>query len=439
MRNGKIFNFMQDKFKSTLLNIVLLLFLFSFEFSSYSQSDSRDSIECDILLSKANATFFSNSDSAYDLSSRAESIALKGNFKSLLAKSYIYMSKSLLLQSNLEEAEVVLNKGIGLYKDMNDEIGTASAYKLKSILVKRLGNFKESTELSELALRIFRKCKNEHGILSTLMNLSIDYIEANQLQKAEEVLNETATLTENFSSSNLYFYYQNWGKLKLAQKKEKEAITWFTKALNFATENEMVDSKATALMNLGLAYRENKQIPEAVGSLLESKLYSDQNHLVLEESEACNALVKMYEDQKDYQNAFNMLKQYNHLKEKILTTEKIKNINMLEKKLALSEKEKEIEEQKIKNQEAKKRNKQLIYLASVIGLIAIFALFMFLRARMLHKRITQQNRKLEIKNKIIFEKQKEIIDSLHYAQRIQNSLLPSDKFLKKCMTKLRRI
>ena len=47
-----------------------------------------------------------------------------------------------------------------------------------------------------------------------------------------------------------------------------------------------------------------------------------------------------------------------------------------------------------------------------------------------------QQMRIEAQKKLIEEKNKEVIDSIHYAKRIQTSLLPTDKYIEKTITRL---
>lgn len=51
------------------------------------------------------------------------------------------------------------------------------------------------------------------------------------------------------------------------------------------------------------------------------------------------------------------------------------------------------------------------------------------------KEVMAQKAEIENKNVLLEEKQKEIIDSIHYAKRIQNSLLTSEKYIRKHLKK----
>jgi tetratricopeptide (TPR) repeat protein len=250
------------------------------------------------------------------------------------------------------------------------------------------------------------------------------------------VLNEVENYIKQVSASNMYYYYQNKGKLKLALNKYPAAITDFSKALEVAEAQQMVDSKATILTHLAKAYRLNKQTVDAAHYINESKEIAEKNKLDNELSDAYEELILLQRDLGNYKEAFEYLLLQNSLKSKMVNIEKINHISMLEKKLALSEKQKEIEQEKLKAQHAKENSEQLMYLVGCITLVALLAIFMFIRTRKLHRKIIIQNKKLELKNHIIEEKQKEILDSIHYAKRIQNALITSERSIDNSLKKL---
>jgi hypothetical protein len=49
----------------------------------------------------------------------------------------------------------------------------------------------------------------------------------------------------------------------------------------------------------------------------------------------------------------------------------------------------------------------------------------------LEQKVKERTAEIEMAKKVIEIRQKEILDSIHYAQRIQKALLPSDRFLEK--------
>ncbi len=96
-------------------------------------------------------------------------------------------------------------------------------------------------------------------------------------------------------------------------------------------------------------------------------------------------------------------------------------------KYEFEKKEAVIKEQQEKERaiaEEKNRFQQIVILSVVIGLllVVVFAIFVF---RSLKTTRSQKH--------IIEEKQKEILDSIRYAKRIQTSLLPTEKYIAKQM------
>ncbi|MBI3509151.1 MAG: hypothetical protein HY064_00695 [Bacteroidetes bacterium] len=76
------------------------------------------------------------------------------------------------------------------------------------------------------------------------------------------------------------------------------------------------------------------------------------------------------------------------------------------------------------------KQKNLLYLifSIVFGLALIAILYSYYQVR-------KNKRKMEIQNKIISQKQKEILDSIHYASRIQRALITSEKYIEQQLRK----
>jgi hypothetical protein len=82
----------------------------------------------------------------------------------------------------------------------------------------------------------------------------------------------------------------------------------------------------------------------------------------------------------------------------------------------------------------KKKQNILLYSVSSFGLLLLgFALFVY------RSYLQKQKANIEItkQKELIEEKQKEILDSITYARRIQRSLLPSEKYVEKNLMRLR--
>ena len=104
-------------------------------------------------------------------------------------------------------------------------------------------------------------------------------------------------------------------------------------------------------------------------------------------------------------------------------------------------KESEIKNAELAKQSAeiKAKKNQQYALFGGLGLVMIFAGFMFNRFKVTQKQksvIEKQKVEVEEQKKLVEEKQKEIVDSIHYARRIQMAQIPSEKQVAKSLSKL---
>jgi hypothetical protein len=105
------------------------------------------------------------------------------------------------------------------------------------------------------------------------------------------------------------------------------------------------------------------------------------------------------------------------------------------------QKEKEVSQLKIdgKNAEIADRDKAIVWFVIVLFGFGVMTFFI-IRSNIIRKRINQQLQKqkeeIEHQKHVIEDKQKEIIDSIQYARRIQNSLLPNEKQMEKIIDRL---
>jgi len=59
----------------------------------------------------------------------------------------------------------------------------------------------------------------------------------------------------------------------------------------------------------------------------------------------------------------------------------------------------------------------------------VFMSMMINRLRKTKREVIAKNKEIELQKRLLEEKQKEIIDSITYAKRIQRSLLPTEKYI----------
>jgi hypothetical protein len=75
------------------------------------------------------------------------------------------------------------------------------------------------------------------------------------------------------------------------------------------------------------------------------------------------------------------------------------------------------------------------FLPFLAGAMFIIMLYNFKKTEKANIIITAQKEELDKKNQLIEEKNKDILDSIRYARRIQTSLLPTEKYIWRILNK----
>lgn len=147
----------------------------------------------------------------------------------------------------------------------------------------------------------------------------------------------------------------------------------------------------------------------------------------------------------DYKSAYEVIQNYIAVKDSIFKKDNIKHIQELEKKyesekdsLELANVELQLEQETIakekekleKDKEIQSKNKQFIFFM-VLGILLIGnGIYFFYKFRETKK----SKETIEEQKYILEEKNREITDSINYARRIQNAILPSPKSLQSILT-----
>ena len=128
--------------------------------------------------------------------------------------------------------------------------------------------------------------------------------------------------------------------------------------------------------------------------------------------------------QKDFISGLNYLELHEQYRDSIYNLETVKQINEMQEKYESEKKEKANQLLQIENK-SYRTTRNYLYLILVTVLAALLGAFVA------YSKIRKKNTLLDSQNRIIEENQKEILDSIQYARRIQFALLASDTLLQK--------
>jgi serine phosphatase RsbU (regulator of sigma subunit) len=175
---------------------------------------------------------------------------------------------------------------------------------------------------------------------------------------------------------------------------------------------------------------------EALERLKLAEQYAEETKFRDLLKEVYQTTAQNYELIGDYKKAYLYHQKFTNLKDEIYNDNENEIIAEMQTKYESDKKDSQIEllNTTKKLQDADLKRKSIIIWSFLVGLVLVIVLaFYIYRGYKIKQKanevITQQKKEVEQQKAIIEEKQKEIVDSITYAKRIQYALLASDSFL----------
>jgi len=423
---------------------ILLLLVFYSTINWCNNTNAIDSLKIELSNSKNDTTsvdiliklsqYLRNTGNTVDAEKYAQQaidLSKKNNYKRGLGSGYFIMGWVKHYLGDYDVAQNYYVQAMKLQESIGDDKGLASTLTTMGIIAIRIGNIDKSLEYYQQALTIKEELKDSIGIGALLNNIAVVYYQLEDFDKAIAYMENALKIYEAIGSKqaqstilyNLGGYYYDEGDrekgiryIQEAHKATLETGDPYTIAMSYITLSSVkLDERnykeALKLNNLALDYANKAAAKDQIMSVYET--YSD-----------------IYSAMGNYHKAFEYQAQYILIKDSIFDSEKSQQITELAEKYESEKKQKEIEllnkekeKQATITYEQNKRKNTIIF--SVIGglvLVVIFSIFLFKRFR-----VTNQQKI------VIEEKQKEITDSITYAKRIQEAILPPEPIIKKLL------
>lgn len=142
-----------------------------------------------------------------------------------------------------------------------------------------------------------------------------------------------------------------------------------------------------------------------------------------EYSGSAKMLNKVYQQSGDFEKAYYWLNKYIVAKDSILNEEQLQAITRQEMQFEFDKKE-------AVNKEKSKSQRFIITIVSIgLGMLLFLSIFLFNRIRI----TSRQKQQIERQKMEVEEKNREITDSMQYAKRLQDAILPPPKLWKKTL------
>jgi two-component system, NarL family, sensor kinase len=296
------------------------------------------------------------------------------------AKSYLNMATSYNSKGDFEKAVENALLSLEFFEKTGDTNGQGRVQNLLGIFNFNRNDFKIAlqyfTKYNELAV-----AANDSGeIVSSMNNMSSALHELGEFKQERSLLKSVIAIQEARGQTiRIGSAYENLGILFSDIDSLEQASFYFEKALDSYKLNNNSHDIARVLINTGLLKKKQKKYNAAADDYNQAlQLSRDGGFLKLEEDVLKN-LAFLYEEQKDYKNAFGYYTQFVAVKDSVLNKENQESINKLMIEFETEKKERQIAVQQLEIAEKtlQSRRKTLIIIG-LIGIIIILLMFSFI-------------------------------------------------------------
>jgi len=300
----------------------------------------------------------------------------------------------------------------------------AGSYNNIGNVYERQGNYNEALKHHQLALQIRQELGDKYGIAMSFNNLGNVYSDMGNFEEALKSHQSSLALHKEIGDKrNLSTSYNNIGVAYQNLKNYQEALRYFIYGKEIRNEIGDQEGLGQSFSNIGNAYTLLHKLSEAKSNLDSAErifLRIGQNPGL---EETYSVFTRLDSAAGNFRQAYDHFKKYLVFHDSIFNQENSKKTVRAEMNFEFDKKEAmaRAEKEKITAVAASESRKQRIIILSVsilLLLIFAFALFAYRNYR-IKNRI---NLRLEIQKK-------NIDDSIRYALRIQQSILPKQLFL----------
>ncbi len=338
------------------------------------------------------------------------------------------------------------HKALESYELVKDQRGIAYALNNIGFVYQKQDDYNKALEYYKKSLLIRETIGDKYGIAQSLTNLgAIHKIQKNfdealkihlQSLNIQNELGDRSGISNSFN--NIGYIYESKNDLGLA-------LEYYKKSLEIREQLSEKKGMANSLNNIGRIYLLKNNYIEAKIAAIRSYQLSSQLGFPENISNASNLLASIYKKQGNYKDALDMYELYLKMHDSIHNESVRKNTAKQQLryeygKKAVADSVRYAEFKKVKDAEILAQQAQIeqdkIKRWALFGglfLVFVFSIFIYNRFKITQKQkaiIEIQKRDVEFQKEIIEQKQKEIVDSINYAKRIQYTLLANDELLR---------
>jgi tetratricopeptide (TPR) repeat protein len=393
-------------------------------------------------------------------------------------KTLLLLGRVYGMAAHYDSALIFAERGLKLAEKFNYPVWMSNAYNILGNIYSERGNFPASIKAHLANLRLNEQFHDEEGMATAHNNMGIVYSVMHNKEEAFRHISAGLELRRRLSdTNNIAASYNSLGGVYFGEADYKEALKYYLIADSICKMTNSSLLRASVTGNIGAIYRQSKDFQKAqdyymsclklmenfgnplslsrihchigcvstyVGDLKGAELHLGKaleiglKYGLKDQVKDAYLGLSEFEDRRaHHKSSLEHYKLYIAYRDSLINEENTKNAVRLEMNFEFEKKEAtaKLEQEKKDAVAAAEKKKQNSIIWSVVGvllLVMVFAVYAY--RSFLQKK--KSNLEIVKQKEIIEEKQKEILDSIHYASRIQTALITNEKYIQRQLSGL---
>jgi tetratricopeptide (TPR) repeat protein len=342
-------------------------------------------------------------------------------------------------QANYAKALDYYFKSLKINEEIGYEKGKASNFVNIGGVFCEQGDHVKALDYYFKALKIYEEIYDYQYQSIALGGIGTVYNELEQYSLALDYYFKSLKIDEYLGNKNgQATKLGNIGIVYLGKGDSITALEYFYRALKLNEEINNRGGQAINVGNLGKVYSSLKQYSIAEEYLKNAERINRELGALYYLKYDCYSLSELYEKTNRSKEALYYYKEYLKYRDSLNNEENQKALVQKEMQYEYDKKEATLKAEQEKKDAITKADKQrqqlfMLLIGAVAAAIAIIALLVYRSLTFTKK----QKQIIEQQKHLVEEKQKEILDSIHYAKRIQMALLTGEYYIDKHIKRLK--
>ncbi len=375
---------------------------------------------------------------------KALKLLSKNSDEKLIGNIYSNLGLTHYNMGNYSEALNYHFASLKIREKEKDPYGIAASYGNLGLVYTAENMLEDALRYYASAIEKFKQLNNKNAIASTLNNISHTYVKLKRFDDALDTQMEAIKIREEMGDKiGISGNYNNMGMIYAEQANYTEALKYFTSALKIKQESGDAFGEANCYNNIGKVYVLLNKIDEGRRWL--------KKGLALAKETGSKEIIKLsYEGLNDveskagnYKSALEYFQLYTAYRDSMVNEENTKRSVQQQMQYEFEKRQStdSIRNAELAKVEALRHHQELqqqktFTYGGIGGFILMLAVAgISFRA---YKQKKKDNKIIEQQKHLVEVKQKEILDSIKYARRIQQSLMPNDKQINRSLGRLKK-